>query len=143
MKAIGYTRALHDYTPEENSECEIGFSKGAVIVVFTVLYNGWWVGSVLGSNVAGFFPSNYCSELSPASNSTPGVDNNVIDVDETDAQKIARLEHEVASLKEQLEHQKHLTEIEKQKRRQIETTTLQQLEHFSHIISANLPQAKQ
>ncbi|ETN41940.1 uncharacterized protein HMPREF1541_03879 [Cyphellophora europaea CBS 101466] len=56
-----YVRALYDYDADDQTS--LSFRQGDIIQVLTQLESGWWDGVI--NDVRGWFPSNYCTELSP------------------------------------------------------------------------------
>lgn len=53
-----YVKALYDYTADDKTS--LSFRQGDIIQVITTLESGWWDG-IIGNNVRGWFPSNYCA----------------------------------------------------------------------------------
>ena len=154
MKPIGYTRALHSYTTDLTSECEISFSKGALIVVFANLDSGWSVGSVVGSKVAGFFPKNYCLEIVESisdvpnpfdlgssmdgysTHSHPSLNTFVNNTNNDESENvISQLTSEIALLRKQLELQKEITKTEIEKRKKFEQSTMEYFDKFAILLS--------
>jgi son of sevenless-like protein len=56
-----YVRALYDYDADDR--ISLSFRANDIIQVITQLESGWWDGVIHG--VRGWFPSNYCTVISP------------------------------------------------------------------------------
>ena len=128
LAVVGYVKALHEYIPPPATECEISLAEDDLVVVFAQQESGWWVGCVHGTNQAGFFPSNYCTEmvdtLVEAKRLGQDVDMDA-DVDSSPMEK------ELKRLRRKLDKQKKLAKAEADRRAELETFTLQQLDRIS------------
>jgi son of sevenless-like protein len=56
-----FVRALYDYDADDQTS--LSFHQGDIIQVITQLESGWWDGVI--NDVRGWFPSNYCTVISP------------------------------------------------------------------------------
>ena len=62
-----FVRALYDYDADDQTS--LSFRQGDIIQVITQLESGWWDGVI--NDVRGWFPSNYCTVLTPEDSSDP------------------------------------------------------------------------
>ena len=109
---------------------EITFVKGDIISVFTHVESGWWFGSVVNTNLAGFFPKNYCSVMiNPNELSV-----NNFQLHEPLNNESINLENEVALLRQQLALQTSLLQHEMAKRQKLESTIKQHIDSFQWLL---------
>ena len=111
-----------------------------MIIVFAQQKSGWWVGSIIGSNIAGFFPSNFCSTMTSSLSEAKEiiVPEEIIQNDtESDAKQngttSANTEEDIESLKQQLKEQKEKLNEEQMKRQEMENFFHEQLDKFSSL----------
>merc|ERR1712137_618100 len=139
LAVIGYVKAQHDYTPPPGTHCEITLSEDDLVVVFAQQDSGWWVGCVHGTNQAGFFPSNYCTEMVHSLIEAKRLGEQEQEVlGEPDADSTP-MEKELKRLRRKLEKQKRLTKLEADRRAELETYTLEQLERISTALIPSSP----
>ena len=115
---------------------EITFVKGDILSVFICLDSGWWFGSVVNTNLAGFFPKNYCNSLliNPSELSV-----NNFQLHEPLNNESKNLENEIALLRQQLALQNSLLQQEIAKRKKLETTITQHIDSFQWLLSPDKP----
>uniref|UniRef100_A0A7S4HJD5 Uncharacterized protein n=1 Tax=Vannella robusta TaxID=1487602 RepID=A0A7S4HJD5_9EUKA len=140
LATVGYVRCFCSYQADVESSCEISISRGDVIIVFAQQKSGWWVGSIIGSNIAGFFPSNFCSTMTSSLSEAKEiiVPEEIIQNDtESDAKQngttSANTEEDIESLKQQLKEQKEKLNEEQMKRQEMENFFHEQLDKFSSL----------
>ncbi|EPE06069.1 cell division control protein [Ophiostoma piceae UAMH 11346] len=75
-----YVRALYDY--EADDRTSLSFHEGDIIQVITQLESGWWDGVING--VRGWFPSNYCQQVTSADELPESEQNGVGAIDHVD-----------------------------------------------------------
>ncbi|KAI9894025.1 MAG: hypothetical protein M1814_004795 [Vezdaea aestivalis] len=78
-----YVKALYDYDADDATS--LSFRQGDIIQVINTLESGWWDGLIANEDgrLRGWFPSNYCSVINDASN-TSNADEADADADDED-----------------------------------------------------------
>ena len=119
---------MHSYSAMTSKE--ITFVKGDIITVFARPENGWWFGSVVSSNYAGFFPRNFCNSVMITSNE---LSVNSFAINESNGRN--HLETEIFLLKQQLAFQQSLLQYETAKRQKLEKVINNHVDSLDWLLS--------